>query len=222
MRANEFINEGIIDEDWKDNLKKGIAGVATAAALGTSMPSASSTPVREPVPVVQQQQQQNIDPLEKELGDVGALKGMIKSHEGLRLKPYKDTRGLPTVGYGHLIKKGEDYSKGLTQQQANELFDRDFEHHLAQARTTPGWDKASPQQRHAMVDLAYNMGGSWHKKWPKFSAAAAAGDWDRAAKELQNSRWYKQVKTRAPKIVNMLRTGADKVASTQPRSDKPA
>jgi len=199
------VPEGVenVEEDWKDAVKKGIAGVATAATLGMSTPDVSSMPAQEPTAMVQQQQEE--DPLKKELGDVDALKSMIKSHEGLRLKPYKDTRGLPTVGYGHLIKKGEDYSKGLTQQQADELFDRDFEHHLAQARSTPGWDKASHAQRHAMVDLAYNMGGAWHKKWPKFSAAAQAGDWDKAARELEKSRWYKQVKTRAPKVVDLFR-----------------
>ena len=33
-------------------------------------------------------------------------KEMIKVHEGLRLDKYLDSRGFPTIGYGHLIEKG--------------------------------------------------------------------------------------------------------------------
>jgi len=202
MRAEEFITE-----KKKKSLRntnpcwKGYKPVGTKEKNGKTVPNCVPESVNE------NDFGQEEDPLKKELGDIDALKGMIKGHEGLRLEPYKDTRGLPTVGYGHLIKKGEDYSKGMTQQQADELFDRDFEHHLAGARTTPGWDKASHSQRHAMVDLAYNMGPSWHKKWPKFSAAAQSGDFEKAAQELEKSRWYKQVKTRAPKVVDLFRKG---------------
>ena len=31
-------------------------------------------------------------------------KDMIKVHEGLRLDKYMDSRGFPTIGYGHLIQ----------------------------------------------------------------------------------------------------------------------
>ena len=139
-----------------------------------------------------------------DVGDVDALKTMIKQHEGNRLEVYKDTLGLDTVGYGHLVKPGEDYSAGITQQQADELFDKDFDHHYQAATKTPGWDLASPKQRRAMVDLTYNMGGNWHKKFPKFSAAAAAGDWRTAANELRNSKWYKQVKSRGQTVTRMI------------------
>ena len=30
---------------------------------------------------------------------------LIKEGEGLRLEKYLDTKGLPTIGYGHLILK---------------------------------------------------------------------------------------------------------------------
>ena len=139
-----------------------------------------------------------------DIGDITALKSMIKQHEGNRLQVYKDTLGLDTIGYGHLVKPGEDYSAGITQQQADELFDKDFDHHYQAATKTPGWSLASPKQRRAMVDLTYNMGPSWHKKFPKFSAAAAKGDWREAANQLRDSRWYKQVKSRGQTITRMI------------------
>jgi lysozyme len=135
--------------------------------------------------------------------DLNSVKDMIKKHEGLRLEPYKDSLGKWTIGYGHLITKGEKFDK-ITKQEADELFDKDFEHHAKLASRTPGWDKANKKQRAAMIDLAFNMGPSWHKKFPAFSKAANAGDWDTAAAELVNSRWYRQVKSRARTIVRMM------------------
>lgn len=38
---------------------------------------------------------------------------------------YKDSAGNPTIGYGHLIKDGEDFSKGITKEKAGELLAQD-------------------------------------------------------------------------------------------------
>lgn len=192
----------ILNED----LKKTAASIASAGALAAS--GIHSIDQNTPQPDLQTKTQitQTIeqDPYEKEFGDVNALKSMIKHHEGKRLEVYKDTVGKDTIGYGHLVKPGEDFSKGITDQQADKLFDKDFEHHVKGARTTPGYNLADQRRKQAMVDLAYNMGPNWYKTWPKFSAAASKGDWKTAAKELQNSKWYKQVGNRGKTIVNMI------------------
>ena len=192
----------ILNED----LKKTAASIASAGALAAS--GIHSIDQNTPQPDLQTKTQivQTIeqDPYEKEFGDVNALKSMIKHHEGKRLEVYKDTVGKDTIGYGHLVKPGEDFSKGITDQQADEMFDKDFEHHVQGARTTPGYNLADQKRKQAMVDLAYNMGPNWHKKFPKFSAAAKSGDWKTAAKELQNSKWYTQVGNRGRTIVNMI------------------
>ena len=59
----------------------------------------------------------------------------------------------------------------------------------------------------AMIDLAYNLGGSWYKSWKDTSAALESGDFEKAANGLKNSKWYEQVKGRAVKIVDMIRNG---------------
>ncbi|CAK0780159.1 lysozyme [Gammaproteobacteria bacterium] len=43
---------------------------------------------------------------------------LVKEYEGLRLRVYRDAAGLPTVGYGHLIKPGENFTAGITEKQA--------------------------------------------------------------------------------------------------------
>lgn len=51
----------------------------------------------------------------------------IRQREAFMPKPYDDGAGNLTVGYGHLIRKGEDYSAGLTEAQADTLFRQDVE-----------------------------------------------------------------------------------------------
>ena len=70
---------------------------------------------------------------------------------------------MPTVGYGHLIDAGspfKDLKVGdkITKAQADKLFDEDYEYHKKFAEKIPGYDKASPEQKAAPIDLTFNMG----------------------------------------------------------------
>jgi len=49
----------------------------------------------------------------------------ISAHEGYSSVIYLDIAGLETIGYGHLIKPGEDFSSGITRVQSLALFKQD-------------------------------------------------------------------------------------------------
>ena len=140
-------------------------------------------------------------------------KPMIKVHEGLRLDKYMDSRGFPTIGYGHLIEPGESMPNRISQQKADELFDEDYTHHKAAAMRIPGYDKANAMQKAALIDLTFNMGPAWADGFPKFKQAFAAGNYEQAGNELIDSAYYSQVGRRGPTIVNLIKgKGADNVA----------
>jgi lysozyme len=136
------------------------------------------------------------------------VKGMIKRHEGLRLEPYKDSVGKWTIGYGHLIGDGSSpgpyAGRKMSQQEADNLFEEDFAHHYNAAKNTPGFDKATTAQKGALIDLAYNMGPAWHKKFTGVSEMLAQGDFAGVGEHLKTSKWYTQVKGRAQEIVGLL------------------
>lgn len=46
---------------------------------------------------------------------------LIKRFEGFSPTVYFCPAGYPTIGYGHVVKKGEDFSGGITQGEAEEL-----------------------------------------------------------------------------------------------------
>ncbi len=55
---------------------------------------------------------------------------MVKRRESLQLKPYRCPGGYLSVGYGHLITKGEDgLRNGVTALQADSLLYNDMKHY---------------------------------------------------------------------------------------------
>ena len=58
-----------------------------------------------------------------------SLKKKIKKNEGFRNKPYLDSLGHPTIGYGHLITNKEKKTlKGkFSKKYLLQLFDKDFQ-----------------------------------------------------------------------------------------------
>ena len=146
------------------------------------------------------------------MGGDNFAKDMVKEHEGLRTDVYKDSKGLPTVGYGHLVDGGSpedirdlEIGDTITEKRANQLFEMDFKHHKKAAQQIPGWSKGNKEQKAALIDLTFNMGPAWYKGFPKFSAALEAGNFEEAGKQLVDSDWYGQVGRRSPTIVDLIR-----------------
>ena len=85
----------------------------------------------------------------------------IKKHEGFVGHIYEDQVGYATIGYGHLVRKGEEHLAGvtLTEEQATSLLIEDIEKHQA-----PWIDKvrgkASDEQITALTSLAFNVGAN--------------------------------------------------------------
>lgn len=139
------------------------------------------------------------------------IMNMIRGHEGSIYSIYKDSRGYPTFGVGHLITRNDpEYGKpigtAVSRDRVESVFAQDYAKHKKIAEGTPGWDKANAAQRGAMVDLAFNM-GEWWKSWPNTSAALEKGDWQAAAVGLRNSAWYNQVGRRAETIIGLISSG---------------
>ena len=80
---------------------------------------------------------------------------LIKNFEGCRLKAYKCTAGVWTIGYGHTGNVRKDDI--ITQEEADELFKRDIKVHednvkrLVKVPLTQG-------QFNALVSFEYNVG----------------------------------------------------------------
>ena len=62
-------------------------------------------------------------------------------------------------------------------------------------------------RKDAIIDLCFNIGLPRMKGFKKALAAMDGADYDTAATEFLDSRWAKQVGSRAVTITNMIRSG---------------
>ncbi|HXX15392.1 MAG TPA: glycoside hydrolase family protein, partial [Candidatus Eremiobacteraceae bacterium] len=82
----------------------------------------------------------------------------IEKNEGYSDKIYKDSAGNDSIGYGHLIKKGEDFSKGITKEKAADLLSQDTKT-AVDAVNNKVTAKLTQTKFDALVDFTYNLGG---------------------------------------------------------------
>jgi len=89
--------------------------------------------------------------------------------------PHKSFEGgSDTIAYGHKIVPGEDYSSGITEEQAEQLLVRDLNKAKAQVLREVKGRELSKKQMEMFVDFVFNMGTL--KKFPKFTKAVLNGD----------------------------------------------
>ena len=134
-----------------------------------------------------------------------AIKVMIQGHEGYEDHVYLDTEEKPTCGWGHLLAIGTKVPEAAAQA----FFEQDFRVALADYLSLVrlySLDLDSVR-RAVLIDMLYNMGLTRVRRFVLMIKALQAEDWERAAQEMVDSRWYRQTKTRAKELVGMMREG---------------
>jgi len=114
-------------------------------------------------------------------------KSFIQSFEKCRLMPYQDQGGKWTIGYGHLVLADEDFTNGITQDQADSLFATDLAAKAEQPVSEAVSVDLNQQQFDALCSLCYNIGaGNFHgstlvkllnENMPPDRVAAEFGKW---------------------------------------------
>lgn len=138
-----------------------------------------------------------------------ALHEQIKAHEGYRVRPYRDTRGYWTVGFGHLIHNQKSNIEQTLGELLDALTDRDiheawFLEDVQRAELGASqWidmESLTDTRQRILVEMFFVLGARGASKFKKFKAAVLAGDHHRAAIEMTDSLWHAQ----APNRVNAL------------------
>ena len=129
------------------------------------------------------------------------IKDMIKKHEGWRSKPYNDTEGILTIGYGFNI------AQGITREEGEALLDIRLKKVFTDAILLDEFAYLNEVRQIVIIDMIYNMGLQGVKKFKKMRKAIKDGDWEKAADEMLDSRWAKQVGERATELAEIMKTG---------------
>lgn len=155
--------------------------------------------------------------------DKDRLLGDVKQAEGFRDKPYKDTRGFWTGGYGHFLTPQDD-ATWQAFLDAGHRFDAstianwlstDLDKAASYAQTLLEWNSmdCAPRQN-ALIELVYNMGLTTWKLFAYTRACMSHKQWDMAYNGLLNSKWAREVQPdgfdkpgRATRIADYIRNG---------------
>ncbi len=146
---------------------------------------------------------------------------LVKKHEGCRLFVYKDSLGIPTIGWGFNLQRAgakEALAKAdavlanvlagapLTQYQADKLLAADLLAATSDVkRICPAFATLDPQAQAVLVDLSFNLGVATLATFKNTLAAFARKDYSAAADGLEKSLWAKQVGRRAVENCALLR-----------------
>ena len=127
---------------------------------------------------------------------------LIQRHEGLRLKPYKCTAGKLTIGFGRNL---EDV--GITVEEATQMLQHDIAECIRQLETIDGFSVLDEVRRAVLIDMTFNLGFAGILAFKNMWRAVENRDYDKAAAEMLDSKWARQVGQRALRLSTMMQTG---------------
>jgi lysozyme len=135
----------------------------------------------------------------------------LEIDEGLVEAVYLDHLGLKTCGIGHLCRKNEpeyDMEVGdpVSRERINELFNEDVESVLSDCnRLYPDFDELPEEAKQIICNMMFNMGLGRLSAFKGMKRGVDARDWESAANEMVDSKWYTQVTNRAERLVERMR-----------------
>lgn len=131
------------------------------------------------------------------------LRDQIKRDEGLRLKPYRDTVGKLTVGYGRNLD-----DVGIRESEADFMLANDIQKVEREVTQKLPWTIGLDEARRAVfINMAFNMGITGLLGFKNTLTAASRGDWPAVAAGMRASKWAGQVGARAERLARQIETG---------------
>ena len=143
--------------------------------------------------------------------NVEQLREQLKIDEGCVYEIYNDHLGYPTFGIGHLVREsdpenGSPLGTEISEDRVNEAFDADIEIVLSDCNILyPDFEDLPEEAQQIIANMMFNLGRPRLSKFVGMKRGVDAKDWNAAADEMVDSRWYRQVGVRAERLVNRMR-----------------
>ena len=143
------------------------------------------------------------------------LREELAEDEGCKFEIYLDHLGLPTFGIGHLVvegdpEHGQPVGTPVDNERVRQVFALDIASTLDECHVLyPDFDDLPEEAQLIIANMMFNMGRPRLSKFKGMKAGIDARDWNRAADEMVDSRWYDQVTNRAKRLVARMRALQD-------------
>ena len=143
--------------------------------------------------------------------DIEQLRVELEEDEGIKYEVYKDHLGYPTFGVGHLVRDddpeyGMPVGTPVTEERVAEVFEQDIETVLEDCcKLYSDFDDLPEEVQRIVANMMFNLGYPRLSAFRGMRAGVNARDWDKAADEMVDSRWYTQVPNRAKRLGSRMR-----------------
>ena len=143
--------------------------------------------------------------------NIDKLREQLKIDEGCVYEIYNDHLGYPTFGIGHLViesdpENGQAVGTSVSEDRVAEAFDEDIKSVLRDCNILyPDFDDLPEEAQQIIANMMFNLGRPRLSKFAGMKRGVDARDWDVAADEMVDSRWYRQVGARAERLEARMR-----------------
>ena len=143
--------------------------------------------------------------------DLDQLREQLEIDEGVKYEIYNDHLGYATFGVGHLVIESDpeydmDLGTPISESRVVEAFEQDCENVLRDCNILYEDFGSLPEEAQQVIaNMMFNMGRTRLSKFKGMKRGVDSRDWNAAADEMVDSRWYRQVTKRADRLVERIR-----------------
>ena len=143
------------------------------------------------------------------------LREELEADEGIKYEVYLDHLGLKTCGIGHLCKSSDpefemEVGDLVSEERVEELFATDIAGTLNDCqKLIPDFDMLPDSVRKIVGNMCFNLGRKRFGGFKKMLEAIEDRDWERAADEMLDSKWARQLPARSDRLISRMRAASD-------------
>ena len=125
----------------------------------------------------------------------------IKEHEGFRSRVYQCTEGHDTIGFGFKVADLE-----LDLDLAEEILQRKLNLLIKRVNNRFSWVSKAPEPiQNVVYNMVYQLGLNGFSRFRLSIQYLADKNYDKASKEMLDSRWARQTPNRAIELSNIVK-----------------
>jgi len=143
--------------------------------------------------------------------DTKKLRKQLEIDEGVVHEIYLDHLGYPTFGIGHLVTEsdsehGLEVGTAISAERCAQAFESDIQSVLRDCNILYTNFPYLPEEvKQIIANMMFNLGRPRLSKFAGMKRGVDSEDWNAAADEMVDSRWYRQVGARAERLVSRMR-----------------
>ena len=143
--------------------------------------------------------------------NIEQLRKELEVDEGVKYEIYNDHLGYPTFGIGHLVvgsdpEHEQPVGTPVSEDRVVEAFNEDVENVLSDCNILyDDFDDLPEEAKLIIANMMFNLGRPRLSNFKNMKVAVTERDWNKAADEMIDSAWYKQVPNRAGRLVKRMR-----------------